>query len=1059
MSRRIGRKSKGALFALLVAASHSCVVIGEDPVLEPFLELQGDGVGSDPAADFSIDFGRVAIGSIATPVVFAFNPGSAKLTAQVEELGPGPFELGTRSFELAPRERRRLPLTMSPREVGSFETTLIFRTNERDPTRTVRLVGQGIESSLVCSPAEVDVGDVVRGQARTARISCTNRLATPSTIRLGNFVGTHQRSFAAELQGGDGVQVEILAGESIGVSIEFRADDFLGVATATLPIVDGKGQPLVSLPVRANAVEHALQVRYEENGERIPLVGCYRFPDTDIGEEVLRSLFVRNLGTQPVYLEELRFDTLDEHFSLVAPRLDWPLLVAPNGEEEVEIRVAFHPKSATQRTRHLVLHSDDPLEPVNGIRACLEGHGGGARISCTPAEVDFGPVAIGMSVTRRLTCHNTAHPPEATPPQILYVESATTTEPTRFRAAIRNDDGSLGPKPSGYLPGEGFQVHVTYTPGPDERTDVAEIVVPNTSRATPMHRTRIVGQGRALPPCVFDVSPQELRFGVVAPGSRLTLTSYVFNRTNSECLLSNLRLSDDSDPAFSLEEVDTAIIPRGERFPIRVTFAPTDAASPLVGAAEFFISDPTHPERALPLSGISREPCLELAPREIDFGGMRPGCIGREVAITLTNVCGPIMRIDDIHIDGAFSSFALHAKPPLPMELLAGDRMEFFVSLQPDSVDLFEGAVVLEASTPGEGAEAPRDVGPYTVPMKGEGRHEGIQTDSFTLGDTKVDVLWVVDNSESMKSLSPFLHGIAPMFMEFAIDQGIDFQVGVTSSGVASSPTSGCPGGFDGNEDGRLFPHPSLGRPRILRPSMPREQLSTHFAKNLAVGTCHRTPALYEAARRALSPPWSRTPTMDGGNLGFLRSDAALSIVLVTNGSDGGSSWNGDVAQDRSVQRYVDFFQGLKDHQGRKDAVKIHAISGGNSACTSNGSAEACPRCLEGPLLTGGAWLEACTQGDVLAWEDFFRQVLQSALAGGGALRGRPADWNADGKVDHHDMEVRVDGRLRPAYNASGAKVWRYVPESNAIAFDRMYLPAPTHPIDVTYKVDCMNSD
>jgi hypothetical protein len=74
-------------------------------------------------------------------------------------------------------------------------------------------------------------------------------------------------------------------------------------------------------------------------------------------------------------------------------------------------------------------------------------------------------------------------------------------------------------------------------------------------------------------------------------------------------------------------------------------------------------------------------------------------------------------------------------------------------------------------------------------------------------------------------------------------------------------------------------------------------------------------------------------------------------------------------------------------------------------------------------------------------------------------LRGQPADRTDDGKVDHNDIEVRVNGRLRPAYNASGARVWRYNAQSNSIAFDVMHVPGANQSIEVTYKVACIHYD
>jgi hypothetical protein len=295
--------------------------------------------------------------------------------------------------------------------------------------------------------------------------------------------------------------------------------------------------------------------------------------------------------------------------------------------------------------------------------------------------------------------------------------------------------------------------------------------------------------------------------------------------------------------------------------------------------------------------------------------------------------------------------------------------------------------------------------------------------------------------------------------MQFAIDQGIDFHIGVTTSGVAYDPMhvpNNCPGGFDGNEDGRLFPAVSEGRPRILHAGMPRQQLMDHLAANLSVGVCHHAEAPYEAARRALSPPHITTPLADNGNQGFLRRDAALSILIATDESDVDSMWDGDPNADSSVERYVRFFQSLKPSWDRH-AVKIHAISGGNSPCTGGGGALACPRCVRGTELTGGVWADFCRDSTSATWEEDFDAISEAVFGRplGYPLRGLPGDRNGDGRVDHQDIEVRVNGRLVPGMHTSG-RAWSYAASTNSVVFTPKHRPGPDQLVEITYELGCI---
>ncbi|HLU31754.1 MAG TPA: choice-of-anchor D domain-containing protein, partial [Acidimicrobiia bacterium] len=1035
--------------------------------LAPKFLLEGESVITDPKgeAHYAIDFGTVTVGSRFTPEVFVANQGNANLSVKAENVDaiPAPFSLASGAFDLRPGTRRPIEFTIAPQEEGNFDVVVSFTTNEKNAQKNIRLLGKATRSQLVCTPTRLDLGHVVVGESRSGTFTCTNHLDIPTTITLGNMIGAHSSYFRAEFQSlGDGTTAELPSGGSVDVEVTFHADNITGPASVNLPLMDPSNQQVENIVIEVHAVDYALQVLYEnEAGERVPLTNCFRFPDTDIEMEEIGNLWVRNVSRNPVSITNIGLDPESDHFGYLEPVIDEPLTVAPDGEQEIELSIAFTPKSATNHKTNLVIHgSGTRAAPLNGLRACLEGEGGGARISCVPDRIDFGPVALGMSVTRSYKCTNSAIERPDVPAQVLYVNGVTTTDPARFEASVRGEIDNQG-----YYPGDEFIVDVTYTPQ-TESFDVADVIIDNTSSANSRHETPVSGTGRDLPPCVFDIGPGSLRFGPVAPGGQRTLTAYVINQSEThECLINDLRLSDDSHPAFSVEPIEWATIPpkpvddgdpdnmtNDHRFPIEVTFAPTELGS-FTGEVVFYISDPADPVQTIPVSGLGQKPCLDIDPQEVDFGAAPPDCAGREVFISVTNSCAQTITIEDVVFDyDNFPQFVRYSMPKLPREVKPGDRMEFSTYFRPDGTGLFQGHVEIVATQEEDGG--PVEV-VYPVRMMGEGKHDAIQTDSYTQKDRpKVDVLWVIDNSGSMGWAQTLLSTQIPTFMSFAIEQNVDFHIGVTTTGVAYATSSGCPGGFNGNEDGRLFPHPSLGRPRILKSTMPRDQLLDTFAQNVMVGTCHASEAVYEAARRALSDPWINTPEADGGNQGFLRRDASLSIIGLTDENDVDSRWEGDASADKSVTRYVDFFRSLKPSR-MKDSVKVHMISGGMTSCSG---AMACPRCVEGTELTNGVWIEICKPVGDPSWDDAFLEMSEGAFGFDTAfgLRGQPADVNGDGVIDQHDLEVRVGGRIREATTHTGARVWHYNPESNSINFSPLYVPGSNQVIEVTYRVACV---
>src|SRR5690606_6180014 len=266
------------------------------------------------------------------------NTGNATLNVKVQDVGgiPAPFSLASGAFELRPRHRRPPEEAMQPATEGTFEAPVVSTTTGREPEKRVRLTGRSLQSQLVCNPTRLDLGYVVVGESREGSFSCTNHLDVPTTITLGNFQDRHAAFFSAEIVG-NGQSAEIEPGGSIDVEVTFRADNITGVATTTLPLLDPGQNTVESIHITATAVDYALQVLYEdENGQHVPLTTCFRFPETDIEEEEIGYLWVRNVSSKPVSITQIGLTSDSEVFEDREPLVDEPIPVAPNGEEEIQ---------------------------------------------------------------------------------------------------------------------------------------------------------------------------------------------------------------------------------------------------------------------------------------------------------------------------------------------------------------------------------------------------------------------------------------------------------------------------------------------------------------------------------------------------------------------------------------------------------------------------------------------------------------------------------------------------------------------------------------------------
>ncbi|MBI3071755.1 MAG: VWA domain-containing protein [Deltaproteobacteria bacterium] len=145
----------------------------------------------------------------------------------------------------------------------------------------------------------------------------------------------------------------------------------------------------------------------------------------------------------------------------------------------------------------------------------------------------------------------------------------------------------------------------------------------------------------------------------------------------------------------------------------------------------------------------------------------------------------------------------------------------------------------------------------------------------------KVDILFVVDNSGSMGDEQTNLRNNIATFINELTTSGADFQIGVTTTDLITTVT--CDGGavVDGGWTGdRGQLKAAGGNPKILTSTM--SNVATLFQQNADQGTTGwGIEKGLEAVRLALSEPLISTT-----NAGFLRSDSALAVVIVTDEDD-----------------------------------------------------------------------------------------------------------------------------------------------------------------------------
>lgn len=290
------------------------------------------------------------------------------------------------------------------------------------------------------------------------------------------------------------------------------------------------------------------------------------------------------------------------------------------------------------------------------------------------------------------------------------------------------------------------------------------------------------------------------------------------------------------------------------------------------------------------------------------------------------------------------------------------------------------------------------------------------QVEAYTQDGARVDVLWIVDNSGSLNTERMRLAAQFDRFLSVLVAGGIDYHVGVTSTDL--NPNTG--------DQGRL-----RGPSRWID----RTTADPRIAFRRAVDFPFSEVSLEEglaAMVAALSPPLSI-----GANAGFLRDDAALAVIVVSDEDDGSLA---------PLGFYRRFLEGLKG-PGREANVSFSAVVGPRpDGCTPPGEeaifgadADAGERYLDLAQQTGGL-VESICNADLAPFVEQLARRLTS-------LR-RVFPLSAPPLVA--SIRVRVDGRAVPQSDTNG---WRWLAAERAVAFSGSFVPPPGASVEIDYDV------
>ena len=422
-------------------------------------------------------------------------------------------------------------------------------------------------------------------------------------------------------------------------------------------------------------------------------------------------------------------------------------------------------------------------------------------------------------------------------------------------------------------------------------------------------------------------------------------------------------------------------------------------------------NDGRYPTLVLPLSGTTNHPCLLSIPSIVDFGRSSVNCTAQTKTLTIYHSgaehCPTSIDIDAINMNPQTTqAFTITKTPKLPLTVTATKHAQIQVSFRATQAIHQHATIELKTDVKAQPT--------VSIPIQGKGHAKNEEKEIFQQRKRPtVDYLFVVADTKSMSFVQQQLTQHIPLFLRSLTQQNVDYRVGVISTD--STTCKDGPPCTEGRAPGCLH-----GTKSTFITSSPPNAAQL-LKQNLLVGNTGSTePQGLEATYRALTPPTLNDLQC---NNGFIRTDAALSIIYTSNTDD---------VSAKSQSFFEDFFS-KQNKQVIVSAIGPSIVSGG--ACLGS-----C-RYHELANKTNG-YYQGIRSTD---WGNMMVQLAKTGieLRSQFALSQRPA---------LQTLQVRVNGIVIPRSEQYG---WEYDTLTNKIVFSNRAIPSPGATIEIQYKSLC----
>lgn len=316
-----------------------------------------------------------------------------------------------------------------------------------------------------------------------------------------------------------------------GVAGGMTACDDSGLKATSLGVVDVTPPKFVFPKVEVNAEPAALTVRVSNRGTgNLKLADISARISADFHLEWAQSTSSGTSSFSPTF----------------------PSVIELGPDEVMLLNLTYAPSDALGARGSISFRTNDPTNA--NVTIPIESAAGGPEINISPSTVTMGRVPAGGMACETLTITNIGS-------DVLVFESLLIGGSPDFHVSIdeidvNTDEGRqrlLDPDQdgnAGLSPDQSFTAEVCYLP-PTEGPDSGELVVTTNAANRPSLTVPLQANGAA--PCI-TVNPDRLDFGPALVGASTPRPVTITSCGAEELLVTNVYLTDETSPAYSLGE-------------------------------------------------------------------------------------------------------------------------------------------------------------------------------------------------------------------------------------------------------------------------------------------------------------------------------------------------------------------------------------------------------------------------------------------------------------------------------------------------------------------------